>query len=94
MLDKRIRFEEKYVDEEYETTTLYFMVPKELIIENHPNIEAIRLSVEFPTAHPEPRYATVEFTPIEDGEYYGWFDIDLPYDEIEELIKLAEEEIK
>ena len=28
MLDKSIVFEEKFVDEEFETTTLYFIAPK------------------------------------------------------------------
>jgi hypothetical protein len=102
MLDSRIKFDERYDSEEYETTTLYFIAPKEMLknmmIKEYPEAISMEISIEFPMGHIEPRYADVCISPtmhiVEDGidcyEEYDWYDIDLPYDEIEELIRLAE----
>lgn len=95
MIDKRIIFEEKYDSETYGTRTLYFIAPKEMLNGKYPEAESMEISVEFPINHIEPAYADVMFSPTEyDAENnsytdYDWFDVDLPYDEIEELIKLA-----
>ena len=91
MLDKRIKFVEKYVDEDYDydTTTLYFNVPKDLFPEKYPEADYIKLSIEFPSSYPEPNHSTVEFSPVENGDCCDWRDIVLPYEEIEALIQLA-----
>ena len=95
MTDKRIKFEEKYEDEEYGTTTLYFIAPKEMLDGKYPEAEHAEISIEFPTANPEPAYAIVEMSPTkydEESESYtdfDWFDVSLPYGEIEELMALA-----
>lgn len=95
MLDKRIEFDERYDDEEYGTTTFYFTAPKEMLNGKYPEAECMEISIEFPIDHIEPAYASVEFSPtmyIEEEESYvdyDWYDVDLPYDEIEELINLA-----
>lgn len=100
MLDSRIKFDERYDSEEYQTTTLYFIAPKEMLksmmVNNYPDAVSMEISIEFPTDHIEPRYADVCISPtryVEEAdsyEDYDWYDIDLPYDEIEELIRLAE----
>ena len=56
--------------------------------------ESMEISVEFPTANPEARYAEVMFSPTKDGEDYDWFDVLIPLDEIEELMALAERSVK
>ena len=99
MIDKRIVFEEKYDSEDYKTTTLYFTAPKELLkttmIKDYPEAAAMEISVEFPMNKLEAKYADVAVSPTryieEDDSYedYDWYDIDLPYDEIEALINLA-----
>lgn len=99
MLDKRIKFDERYDSEDYGTTTLYFIAPKEMLKEfiptnDYPEAISMEISIEFPIDHIESNYADVCVSPTrenEDGiEEYDWYDIDIPYDEIEELIKLAE----
>lgn len=95
MLDKRIKFEERYDNDVYGNTTLYFIAPKEMLktmmIKDCSEAVAMEISIELPTNHIEAAYASVCVSPTnEDGEDYDWYDIDLPYDEIEELIKLAE----
>lgn len=94
MIDRRIKFDERYDDGE--TTTLYFIAPKEMLLGEYPEAEHMEISIEFPTDHIEARYADVQFSPTkyfeEDDCYtdYDWFDVDMPYEEIEELIVLAE----
>lgn len=98
MIDRRIKFDERYDSEDYETTTLYFIAPKEMLktfipTNDYPEAIAMEVSVEFPTNHIEPAYADVCVSPTRevDGgtEDYDWYDINLPYDEIDELINLA-----
>lgn len=96
MLDKRIKFDESYVCEESATIVLCFKCPKELLIENYSDAEYAELSIECPKEHINAKYSYVEISPVMYDEkskeyiYYDWRDIELPYEEIEELIKLAE----
>jgi len=99
MIDKRIRFDEKVVSEDYETITYYFIAPKEMLCNKYPDAETTEISVEVPMSCPEAKHASVCISPSkyvsEDEGYtdYDWTDISLPYDEIEELISLAEKTI-
>ena len=94
MIDKRIIFDERYDDGE--TTTLYFIAPKEMLYDKYPEAEHAEISIELPTNCMEARYANVDISPTkyfkEEDCYidYDWYEITLPYDEIEELIALAE----
>lgn len=98
-IDKRVKFEETYVSENYGTTTHYFIIEKSLLEELYPNKypEACRgeISVEFPTDCPEAREADVCISPTaydeENDGYtdYDWNDISIPYEEIEALFELA-----
>ena len=97
MLDKRIIFDESFISEEDDTITFYFIAPKDLFYRADPEAEHMEISVECPRGCVEARYAYVEVSPTkyfeEEDSYvdYDWQDLDLPYDEIEALIKLAEE---
>lgn len=96
MIDKRIIFEDKFVDDEYETTTLYFIAPKEMLNGKYPEAEHAEISIEMPTAHMEARYASAQLSPTKYFEEeccytdYDWRDVNMSYEEIEELIALAE----
>lgn len=100
-----IRFEEKYVDEENETTTLYFIAPKEMLKDyipkkDFPEAVSMEISIEFPTEHIDANYGYVCVSPtreIEGGsEDYDWHDVQISLSEILQLIALAErtEEVK
>ena len=97
MLDKRIKFDESYISEEYDTITLYFTGPKELLIGDYPEAESMEISVECPREYICSEYANVEISPTmydeENDGYtdYDWREISMPLDEVEALIKLAEE---
>lgn len=97
MIDKRIKFENSYINEEYDTITLYFEAPKEMLDGKYPEAESMEISIECPKEYIDARYASVMFSPtryVEEFESYtdyDWFDVDMSYEEIEELIKLAEE---
>lgn len=98
MLDTRIKFDERYDCEENQTTTLYFIAPKEMLKtlipnQDYPEAVSMEISIEFPTEHIEPEYASVCISPtkqVDDStEDYDWNDIEIPYNEVQELIKLA-----
>ena len=98
MLDERIKFDERHDNEDYGTTTLYFIAPKEMLKEfiqtnDYPEVVSMEISIEFPTEHIEADYANVLVSPTREDENgtedYDWYDVDIPNDEIEGLIKLA-----
>ena len=94
-----ITYEDIYVDDDYGTTTLYFIAPKErlkdyLPDENFPEAVSMEISIEVPTDHIEAKYANVSVSPTKevDGGYsdYDWHNIDLDYVIIETLFMLAD----
>ena len=98
MLDNRIKFDERYDSEDYGTTTLYFIAPKEMLkkyipTSDYPDAISMEISIEFPTNHVEANYANVYVSPTREDENgtedYDWHDANITHDEIEGLIKLA-----
>lgn len=90
MLDSRIRFEERYDNREYNSTTLYFIAPKDIFPIDCPEAVEMEISLEFPKGCGDPAYTSVALSPInEHGECYDWYDIDLPCGDIGALIALA-----
>lgn len=91
-----VQFEEQFDNEEYNTSTLYFITPKEWLGDAYPEAVHSEISVEYPFGFiPEANAATVMMSPTrvdEDGnsEDYDWFDIDLSLSDIEALLSLAE----
>lgn len=81
-----VELEEKYVSEEYETTTLYFIAPKEMLIESYPEAESTEISIEFPTSTPHSKCATVMISPTKDGLDYDWCDKEFTEEDVEKLI--------
>lgn len=94
MLDKRIKFDERW-DRDDRSTVLWFTAPKELLPGEYPEAESMELSLEFSTHNLCAEDAIVEFSPTKYDEEgytdYDWEEIDIPFDEIEALIKLAED---
>lgn len=91
---QQVEFEECYINEEYETTTLYFIAPKEWLNGSYPEAVHSEISVEYPTNQPEVKYVMAMLSPTRVDEYgnaedYDWFDIDLFYSEIEALMNLS-----
>lgn len=91
-----VKFEERLDSEEYNTSTLYFIAPKEWLGDSYPEAVHSEISVEYPFGFiPEANTATVMMSPTrvdEDGnsEDYDWFDVDLSPNDIEALLSLAE----
>lgn len=80
-------FEEKYISNEYGTTTLYLTAPKELVADRYPEAEHATISIEYPTAmRNTPILATVMISPTKDGMDYDWSDYELPYGILESII--------
>lgn len=96
-IDKRIKFDESVISEENNSITLYFTAPKEFLMNQYPDAEYMTISVECLREYICADYATVECSPTkyddeEEGYVdYDWCEWDIPLEEIEALIKLAEE---
>lgn len=94
-----VKFEERIVNNELGIVTLYFIAPKEWLGNLFPEAVHAEISVEYPIAHPEARYASIMISPTkedEDGcfEDYEWCDLTASPEEIEALMILAEKEEK
>ncbi len=90
MIHSEIKFDEKFVSVENETTTFYFTAPKEMLNGAFPEADSATLSVEFPTGHCFARNSTVMLSPKKNNSDYAWQDIELPDSDIDDLISLAE----
>lgn len=100
-IDNRIKFEEKYINDDYGNTTFYFIADtsllRELVGNKYPEADGMTISIEFPADNVEARYGSVCISPYKESgdgcfgqvEDYDWTDIDLPYEEIEEFIRMA-----
>lgn len=88
---EQIKFEESYFSEMYDSTTLYFTLPKEWVSSLYPEAWAAELSVEFPGAHPEPAFAQAEIAyTIKENDALidcDWWDIELSSQDVGELLK-------
>jgi len=93
-----IKFDERYDSEYIGETTLYFIAPKEMLDNffpkgTYPDAVNAEISIEVPTNSIEAKNANVSISPIgrtEDGyEDYDWTDINIPYEEIENLFAIA-----
>ena len=105
-IDERICFEEKYLCQETEMITLYFTADKSLLKEltgdKYPEADGMTISIEYPAEEPEAFNAGVDISPYkieQDGDDiiicdYDWRELDISYEEIEELMRIAEEKGK
>lgn len=94
MIDmKNFRFTEQYVNEYYDTTTLYFDGPVSLLPSPVADAVGADISVEFPTSTPDARCANVCIASVIENEYgkssVDWSDWDIPYEDVEALMALA-----
>lgn len=94
------KFDERYDNTVANLTTLYFTAPIDTFVRLFPNTSVdandicMEVCVEFPLGNADPELAEVSISPVcvdEDGtkECYDWQDVELPYDEVKELIQLA-----
>lgn len=89
-----------YINEPYNTTTLYFTAPKEMLNGKYPEAEFMTISVEFPTNNPEACCAGVSYSPTvydpEEDAYsdYDWSDMDIAYEDVEKLFEKAEKRLR
>lgn len=91
----KISLEERYNDDEYNTTTLYFKAPKEMLRRAYRDVIDATISVEFPSDNPIPAYCSVMMSPTgSDFSDYDWTDYTLSYSDIQKLLDLADKTIE
>lgn len=96
-------FDDICISDEYDTTTMYFKAPKEilkaLLGEEYSDEDAVsaEISIEMPSAHLESRYADIAVSPTICEKCDGavsyvdtdWNDVELPHDEVDNLLSLG-----
>lgn len=94
---KDIKFEEEYIDEN-DNVTLYFVAPKEILplfgINIAPDDISAEIALEFVGGF-DPECACASISPTKEVEEnctedYDWNDIDLSYNDVEELMRKAQ----
>lgn len=80
----KVKFEEAYDNTPFEEYTLYFIAPKDLVKDKHPEAEHSTISLEL-------RTRTAMISPTKNGTDYDWSDIELEPDTIDKLIAMQEE---
>ena len=81
-----IEFDERYESELYNTTTLYFVGPKEILSDKYPECESVEISIEFPSDEPDCLCPAVCISPTKDGSDYDWTCLYIPKEVFDELI--------
>lgn len=94
---EEVQFDEKYVNEECGTITLYFIAPKSWLkrytTQEYPDAVSMEICIEFPSDHIEANYAITSISPTkkEDDAYidYDWTYVLFSREEVEHLIAIA-----
>lgn len=87
-----IVFYDRQDNEQYNTTSLYYMASKEFIKDemlDYKNAGAIAICIEFPTSNPTASYAALMISPVYMGEIGEWNIISFELDVVNELIMLG-----
>ena len=96
-MDYNIKFDEEYINSDYGTDTYYFTADKGMLNIFHGNYDfseavSAEISIELPHNSLDAKDADVCISPTReiDGmlEDYDWHDVELSYEEVEELISL------
>lgn len=101
LIGHNIAFDESYISAEDETVTYYFTADKSLIESlypgKYPEAAASEVSMELPISCYEANMASIMVSPTLDCDGsatdYDWNSIDIPYEEVEELLALAKEPV-
>lgn len=87
-----VEFDERYDSDEYNTTTLYFTAPKELLPDDYPDAVSAEISIEFLANHPFYHEASVMISPTNaEGNDYDWDDWLIDAGIFDKLVRIAEE---
>ena len=67
-------------------TVFYFIAPKELVSDKHPEAEHATVCIEWSDSDKEMDNYSVTISPTKDGEDYDWMPLELDTSDIEQLI--------
>lgn len=94
---EQIRIGDRYDSDEYQTTTLYFSAPREILkfvdsdyLKKHPEATHAKISLEYPSDMPEVSHASVSISPTnKQGSILLWYDVSLYSSDVEMLFQIA-----
>ena len=81
----KFEFEERF-ESALGYTILYFIAPKELVADKHPEAEHATVCIELSDSDKEMDNYSVTISPTKDGEDYDWTPIELDVHDVEHLI--------
>lgn len=81
----KFEFEERF-ESALGYTVLYFIAPKELVSDKHPEAEHATVCIEWSDSDKEMDNYSVTISPTKDGEDYNWTPIELDVHDVEQLI--------
>lgn len=94
---EQIRIGDRYDSDEYQTTTLYFSAPREILkfvdsdyLKKHPEATHAKISLEYPSDMPEVSHASVSISPTNKQEsILLWYNVSLYSSDVEMLFQIA-----
>lgn len=81
----KFEFEERF-ESALGYTVLYFIAPKELVSDKHPEAEHATVCIEWNDSDKEMDNYSVTISPTKDGEDYDWMPFELDSGDVEQLI--------
>lgn len=81
----KFEFEERF-ESALGYTVLYFIAPKELVSDKHPEAEHATVCIEWSDSDKEMDNYSVTISPTKDGEDYDWTPVELDVHDVEQLI--------
>lgn len=81
----KFEFEEQF-ESALGYTVFYFIAPKELVSDKHPEAEHATVCIEWSDSDKEMDNYSVTISPTKDGEDYDWTPIELDVHDVEQLI--------
>ena len=86
--------EDIFYTPEFNSFCLYFIGPKEMIIDSYPDAESTELSIDFVNDNTHSESVEVMISPTKDGSDYDWNYFKLDAEEIDKLITYGLESIE
>ncbi len=81
----KFEFEERF-ESALGYTVLYFIAPKELVVDRYPEAEHATVCIEWSDSDKEMDNYSVTISPTKDGEDYDWIPLELDVSDVEQLI--------
>lgn len=88
----KLKLEDRWKSELLGNTVLFFIAPKEWIVDKYPEADSAEISCEFHTVKPTDGLISVMISPTKNGSGYDWDNLEINDRTVKELIKFGLEQ--